>query len=321
MADRDENRLINEAGVKAPANIKYHAGFVSGLELLLWQYREQVDIEPEKWLSTEGIRMDVLILKKDPPVVLDFDIGRIFRGHNILEYKRPDDKLNIDVFAKVMAYSNLYKSQSIPADSIKYNDISATIYRHAYPRDAFQQLKKHGAEIEEKYPGVYYVTGLSPFPIQILVGRQLDPKEYAMFRVLTPGASDDDIRSFKDIAVRNRDAAYQKSVDNIYQVSVSANKESYARLVKEDPEMCEALRELMREEMQEDFIKIKAEGRAEGKREGKQEGRKEGRKEGIDKACVESIRTVMKKLDYTVSQAMEFLEIPADDRKRYMSMI
>ena len=110
MADRDENRLINEAGVKAPANIKYHAGFVSGLELLLWQYREQVDIEPEKWLSTEGIRMDVLILKKDPSVVLDFDIGRIFRGHNILEYKRPDDKLNIDVFAKVMAYSNLYKS-------------------------------------------------------------------------------------------------------------------------------------------------------------------------------------------------------------------
>ena len=42
MADRDENRLINEAGVKAPANIKYHAGFVSGLELLLWKYREQV---------------------------------------------------------------------------------------------------------------------------------------------------------------------------------------------------------------------------------------------------------------------------------------
>ena len=33
MADRDENRLINEAGVKAPANIKYHAGFVSGLDV------------------------------------------------------------------------------------------------------------------------------------------------------------------------------------------------------------------------------------------------------------------------------------------------
>ena len=245
---------------KAPVTTKYHAGFVSGLELLLWRYREQVSIEPEKWLSTEGIRMDVLILKKDPFVNLDFDIGRVFKGHNILEYKRPDDKLNIDVFAKVMAYANLYKSQGIPVNAISYGDISATIYRHAYPRDAFQQLKEHGAVIDEKFPGVYYVSGMSPFPVQILVGRQLDPKEYAMFRVLTPGASDDDIRSFRDMAILNKDAAYQKSVDNIYQVSVSANMESYARLVKEDPEMCEALRDLMRE----DFIKERKAGEASG---------------------------------------------------------
>lgn len=45
---------------KAPVNIKYHSGFVSVLELLLWKYREQIEIETEKWLSTEGIRMDVL---------------------------------------------------------------------------------------------------------------------------------------------------------------------------------------------------------------------------------------------------------------------
>lgn len=42
---------------KAPVTIKYHSGFVSGLELLLWPYREQVTIEPEKWLSTEGLRL------------------------------------------------------------------------------------------------------------------------------------------------------------------------------------------------------------------------------------------------------------------------
>ena len=204
--------------------------------------------------------MDVLILKKDPSVDLDFDIGRIFKGHNILEYKRPDDKLNIDVFAKVMAYANLYKSQGIPVNAISYNDISATLFRHSYPRDAFQQLKEHGAVIEEKYPGVYYVMGMSPFPIQILVGRQLDPKEYAMFRVIRSGASDDEIRNFKNMAIRNRDAAYQKSVDNVFQVSVSANRESYARLMKEDPEMCEALRDLMKE----DFIKERKAGEIRG---------------------------------------------------------
>ena len=168
MAVKTDRR--NDGNAK-PVTIKYHAGFVSGLEILLWEYREQIRIEPEKWLSTEGIRMDVLILKKDPSVVIDSDIGRIFRGHNILEYKRPDDRLNIDVFSKVMAYVYLYKSQSIPADSIRFEDISATIYRHTYPRDIFRQLKKHGAVIENEYPGVYYIKRIAPFPVQILVGR------------------------------------------------------------------------------------------------------------------------------------------------------
>lgn len=244
---------------KSPATTKYHAGFVSGLELLFWQYREEIKIESEKWLSTEGIRMDVLILKKDPEVHLDFDISRIFRGHNILEYKRPDDALNIDVFSKVMAYVYLYKSQGIPVNEISYNNISATIYRHTYPREAFKQLRQYGAEIEQKFPGVYYVHRMSPFPVQIIVGKQLDPKEYAMFRVLRSGASDEDIFNFKDLAVQNSDAAYQKSVENIYRVSASVNKERYSRLMKEDPQMSDVLKDLLKDEFEKAKIECAVE--------------------------------------------------------------
>ena len=53
----------------------------------------------------------------------------------------------------------------------------------------------------------------------------------------------------------------------------------------------------------------------------KAEGKAEGKIEGIDKACIDNIRTVMRKTNYTVAQAMEFLDIPADDRQRYLSMI
>ena len=42
--------------------------------------------------------------------------------------------------------------------------------------------------------------------------------------------------------------ADRRSVDNILQISVSVNKETYARLRKEDPDMCEALRELMKDD-------------------------------------------------------------------------
>ena len=216
-----------------------------------------------KWISTQGLRIDALILKKDPSVNIDSDICRIFRVFNILEYKRNDDDLNVDVFAKVMAYAHLYKSMGKSVDAIPYSEVTATIYRHAYPQDTFKKLEELGLAVEEKYPGVFYVSGNPFFPVQVIVGRRLDPKDYAMFRVLVPGASDDDIRIFKDMAVKNKDAAFQQSVDNIFQVSVSANKETYARLLKEDTGMCEALRELMKE----DFIKteVNAEARGEAK--------------------------------------------------------
>ena len=42
--------------------------------------------------------------------------------------------------------------------------------------------------------------------------------------------------------------ADRRSVDNILQISVSVNKETYARLRKEDSDMCEALRELMKDD-------------------------------------------------------------------------
>ena len=226
----------------------YHAAFLSSLEILFWQYREQITMVPEKILNVEGIRIDILLIKKEPSLEIDSDIARIFREHNIIEYKSFDDALNIDVFAKVMAYAYLYKSQGPKANAIPFSSMCATIYRHRYPRNAFRALKFYGAVIENPYPGVYYVKGLNPFPVQILVGKELDPYEYSMFRILLPNAFDDDIRRFKDIAMQNNNAAYHKSVDNILQISVSVNQETYARLRKEDPDMCEALRELMKDD-------------------------------------------------------------------------
>ena len=114
--------------------------------------------------------------------------------------------------------------------------------------------------MERKYPGIYYVEGKSFYPTQIIVGRELDDKEYAMFRVLVPDASENDIKYFKDMAVGNKDARYQKYVDNIFQVSVPINKETYIRLMKEDPEMCDALRDLMKDE----FIETEKRGEARG---------------------------------------------------------
>ena len=222
----------------------YHAGFVGGLKILTWPCRDRISFEEEVVLKKQGIRMDLLILKR-----------------NAKEKQRPNGDLTIDVFAKVLAYGHLYKSISKSVDAVSYDDLTVTIFRHAYPRDLFRQLKARGVRIEKQFPGVYYVTGAAFFQIQVLVGRQLEGKKFAALKVLVPGASEEDIRSFGDVAFSQKDENYRDYVDSVFQVSVSANREIYDRMRKEDPKMCEALKDLMKDELKDEFEKAEEKGR------------------------------------------------------------
>ena len=75
------------------------------------------------------------------------------------------------------------------------------------------------------------------------------------------------------------------------------------------------------EKKQEGRLEGRQEGRLEGRREGRLEGRQEGREEGVDQTRVDAIKLLMKKLKYTAKQAMDFLEIPADDQSKYLAKL
>lgn len=51
------------------------------------------------------------------------------------------------------------------------------------------------------------------------------------------------------------------------------------------------------------------------------EAREEAREEGIDQTRIESIKNIMKKLGYTIQQAMDLLDIPAEEQKKYMARL
>ena len=61
--------------------------------------------------------------------------------------------------------------------------------------------------------------------------------------------------------------------------------------------------------------------REEGIKEGIKEGREEGIKEGEENAAILYIKDIMKKLKYSVEQAMDLLNIPADKRAMYSKLI
>lgn len=69
----------------------------------------------------------------------------------------------------------------------------------------------------------------------------------------------------------------------------------------------------------------RAEGRAEGIKEGRAEGIKEGRAEGLaeglERGIANSLLNVMKTLKMTAEQAMETLNIPQNEQRKYKTML
>ena len=62
---------------------------------------ENLLFEREHQLSHKPLEMDLLIIKMQNGIQLKKNIGKIFRKHNIIEYKSPKDYLSINDFYKV----------------------------------------------------------------------------------------------------------------------------------------------------------------------------------------------------------------------------
>ncbi len=68
------------------------------MELEFMESGKSLIYDAEHNLSREALRIDLLIIKKKPETVIKNEIGTFFLGHNIIEYKSPDDNMNIDTF-------------------------------------------------------------------------------------------------------------------------------------------------------------------------------------------------------------------------------
>ena len=245
--------------------------------------------------------MDMLIIKKNIETVIDTNIGRIFKAHNVLEYKNPKDGLNIDDFYKTIAYACLYKSLASHVNEIPGDEISVSLLRHKRPVKMFGELKKLGYDVTEQCKGVYYVSGIPGMPVQVIVIGELDDADSIGLRILTDKAKEEDLLAFAEISKTLTDKDDRENADAVLQVSVSANKAVYDDMKRRYPEMCEALKELMRPEIDEE-IEIAADKREET-------------------TTLKNIKNVMESFKVTAQQAMEALKIPMADQAKYVAKL
>ncbi|HBI62643.1 MAG TPA: hypothetical protein DDY31_15775, partial [Lachnospiraceae bacterium] len=114
-------------------DIQWHPAFVSAMELELKKDKNKLEFHREYNLNTKPLQIDLLVIKKDVVAELSNEIGKLFKGYNIIEYKSPDDDLNIDTFYKTQAYAGLYKAAGEAVNERKAKDITVSIIRESKP--------------------------------------------------------------------------------------------------------------------------------------------------------------------------------------------
>ncbi len=76
--------------------IQWHSAFVSAMGLDFTADRDDLIFEKEYNLNTKPLEIDLLVIKKEASVQIASEIGKLFKGHNIMEYKSPEDHLNMN---------------------------------------------------------------------------------------------------------------------------------------------------------------------------------------------------------------------------------
>ena len=205
--------------------IQWHPGFVAAIDLELSANRKDLIYEKEYNLNTKPLEIDLLVIKKEKDVQIENEIGRLFRGHNIMEYKSPEDQLNIDTFYKAGAYASLYKSYGETVDGRKADDITVSMVREARPDGLFRYFKENGIRMENPCPGIYYVLNGVLFPTQIIVTKELDGPEHTWLKSLSGRLKKQEL---KDLLKRIDGLTHdfdRKLADAILEVSIQANQE------------------------------------------------------------------------------------------------
>jgi len=317
-----------EANTMETTILQWHPAFFAGMQVELQWERRQLLFENEHQLGTKPKEIDVLIIKKDPNIPIRKNIGQIFKKHNIVEFKGPEDYLCIDDYYKVYAYACFYKSDTRTVNEIKTSEITISFVCRKFPRSFVKHLQKEGLQLEKKEEGIYYIKG-DRFDMQLIVTSKLTKEKNFWLKNLTNDIKDPE--TIREIIAEFRKHEKDKLYRSLMDMIVRANKEIFK---EEEDMMCDALRELYQEEIDaasDKKAEVLAEKKAEVLAEKKVKAILKAAKRKVIKDVTrqvtrdvtrqelsKSIQKLIKHFKITAEQAMDVLEIPPEERSLYV---
>ena len=284
--EKEQTKNQQEKNQKKSQKLQWHPAFCSALRLELLEDAENLEFTDEFQLTEKPLQIDCTVVKVKRDCKIKNEIGKIFRKHNIFEYKFPMDELNIDTFYKAVAYACLYKVLPNHVDEIPADEITITLIRDRKPVKLMRELERSGYECKKETVGIYYVSGVM-FPVQIIASSELDVDMHVQLKALTNHLEESLMRQYL-LRVSAFSEREKNLADVVLQVIVNSNMEKVQKWKGSERIMCEALRVLMADELNEERV----EGRLEGQREGRIEGKREGQIQAYASLIKDGIITV-----------------------------
>ena len=252
--------------------LQWHPAFLQAIQMELYDYRDSLEFKYEYQLTSEPLRIDVLIVKKPKQLTIDKNIARIFKTDNLLEYKSPDDYVSVQDFLKVYAYANLYVAITPGVD---LSEVTLTFIESRHPRKLIEYLQEtRHYKVEETAAGIYEVSG-DYLPIQIIESKRLKEDENLWLRSLR---NDLEARTMSAILEKKKHEFHEMYPGAYFEVLLRANPETFMEVYKMEiaafeeifakagiiPQWIEQGREEARKEAREEKREIARNALAEG---------------------------------------------------------
>ena len=282
----------------------WHAGFEALLRIETYKYGSRIRMRTEEVLGEEPPRADYVIIIEDEETEFDKEIFRIFRKHNICEYKNPHDSLNERVLRKICGYANLYIGVAEHEGDIPSDQVTISVFRAVKNPRLFRSLEKAGNLTKDDIPGIYHITGITDLPFQIVITSELEGVEYAAYRALTNKAHEADIEQVIEAGGNAENNRVREHYRVLLKLVIEKNP-GVIETIRRDKGMEDVLMEIVKDRVDEKVSNAvtAAVSNAEAAKE--------------QETLLTSIRNIMDTLKLTVSQAMDALKIPDADRPVY----
>ena len=277
--------------------IQWHPAFDAALQIEFGDEAKYLEFDPEHLISKKPMQIDVLV-KNEKHVKLRKNIGRIFRQYNIIEYKSPEDDLDIDDFYKTYAYACLYKSDTESVDLISADELTITFVCYHYPRNMLHKLEQdRKMAVQQQASGIYYLIG-DAIPIQLVIVPKLSKEHnYWLNNLRNDLKAGSEIKNFIENYGKNKNS-------KLYQALADAVMRANWEKLKEGSNMCEALKELFADDL----------------RESREQGIIEGRNAGKIAGKIELIIKIYQK-GYTAEATADMLEEPVSRIRQIYDVI